>query len=302
MTATAAATAAAVATLTPFQLRNGRWYKREDLHIGPGGVNGAKYRACQQLIGRAAAQGATRIISAASVLSPQSAMAAAVAAQHGLPCTVIVGGSKPATALRHAAIAAAVAAGAVVEHVPVGYNPYLQKAAAHRQAELPGSYLLRYGITCPPEATVQQLRDFHNTAGQQVANLPPEVKTLVIPFGSGNTGAGVLYGLATQGRATGLERIVLVDIGPDRRAWLTDRLRLLGVHPPAPIEHVDLYGSGYARYADRMPETADNIALHPTYEGKVARYLNEQQPPFWRRRDGTTCLWIVGGPLPRAAA
>lgn len=55
----------------------------------------------------------------------------------------------------------------------------------------------------------------------------------------------------------------------------------------------------YARYADRMPATEDGITMHPTYEGKVVRYLNEQAPEWWTRRDGTTCLWIVGGPLGR---
>ena len=46
-----------------------------------------------------------------------------------------------------------------------------------------------------------------------------------------------------------------------------------------------------------MPGQADGIVLHPTYEGKVVRYLDEKAPEWWVRRDGTTCLWIVGGPL-----
>ena len=45
--------------LTPFELRNGRWYKREDLHTGPAGINGAKLRACDHLIGGAARRDAT---------------------------------------------------------------------------------------------------------------------------------------------------------------------------------------------------------------------------------------------------
>jgi hypothetical protein len=67
------------------------------------------------------------------------------------------------------------------------------------------------------------------------------------------------------------------------------------------IERIDLHGSGYARYGDRMPATLGGIAMHPTYEGKVVRYLNQHagELPWWRERDGSTCLWIVGGPLPR---
>jgi uncharacterized membrane protein len=42
---------------------------------------------------------------------------------------------------------------------------------------------------------------------------------------------------------------------------------------------------------------ADGIVLHPTYEGKVVRYLDEHRPSWWTRRDGSTALWIVGGPI-----
>jgi hypothetical protein len=46
-----------------------------------------------------------------------------------------------------------------------------------------------------------------------------------------------------------------------------------------------------------MPETMEDIVFHPTYEGKMIRWLNLVQPEWWMRRDGTTCFWIVGGPI-----
>jgi 1-aminocyclopropane-1-carboxylate deaminase/D-cysteine desulfhydrase-like pyridoxal-dependent ACC family enzyme len=283
-------------TLTPVQLRNGRHYKREDHHRLPAGVNGAKLRACQHLIGTAAARGATRVISAASVLSPQNAMAATVAAQHGLPCTVILGGTRPDTALRHPAVRTAADAGADIEYVPVGYNPYLQKAAHERTAATPGAYWLRYGITVAPDAPLADIAAFHAVGAEQVGNLPDDLETLVLPFGSGNTAAGVLVGLHRQAPAR-LRRVVLVGIGPDRRDWLTQRLDLLGARPRIPVEHLDLHGTGWASYGDKMPATEDGIVMHPTYEGKVVRYLNQTAPAWWTARDGTCCLWIVGGPL-----
>jgi 1-aminocyclopropane-1-carboxylate deaminase/D-cysteine desulfhydrase-like pyridoxal-dependent ACC family enzyme len=279
---------------SPVQLRDGRWYKREDLcSLGP--VNGAKLRACDHLIRRGAQAGARRVISAASVLSPQNAMAAVLARRYGLECTVILGGTRPDTARRHKAVQVAEEHGARFEFIKVGYNPALQSHAA-RLAELdPAAYWLRYGITTPPAATPADLRAFHQIAADQVRNLPDEIKTLVVPFGSGNTGAGVLLGL-TQTRPAALERVVLVGIGPDRRAWLAERFRRM-VQPLPRYLHVDLHGTGYATYGDRMPGQADGINLHPTYEGKVVRYLDETAPDWWVRRDGTTCLWIVGGPL-----
>ncbi len=282
--------------LSPVEDRDGRLYKREDLAALPAGVNGSKLRACEHLIGQAARAGAKRVISAASVLSPQSAMAAVLARRHGLGCTVVVGGTKPSTAIRHPSIRMAVGHGASLEFAAVGYNPALQSYARKLAATDPDAYWLQYGITTPPAAGREELRAFHDVAARQTANLPLGVETLVIPFGSGNTGAGILMGLAQRPSQDRPQRIILVGIGPDRRTWLADRFARMGLSLPA-YEHLDLHGSGYAAYGDKMPGTVDGIRLHPTYEGKVVRYLNERRPEWWTRRDGTTCLWIVGGPI-----
>jgi hypothetical protein len=281
--------------ISPVEDRAGRLYKREDLCALPAGVNGSKLRACDHLIRQGAVAGATRIISAASVLSPQNAMAAIVAQRYGLKCTVILGGTRPETALRHRAVQLADRFGASLEFIPVGYNPALQ-AHAKRLADLdPQAYWLRYGITTAPGTCARELRRFHQITADQVPSLPDTVRTLVVPFGSGNTGAGVLMGL-NQHRPRDLERVILIGIGPDRRLWLARRFETMGVSLPR-YRMIDLHGTGYASYSDRMPGTADGIVLHPTYEGKVVRYLDVKAPDWWVRRDGTTCLWIVGGPL-----
>lgn len=239
--------------------------------------------------------GRTRVISAASVLSPQNAMAAVLARRYGLSCLIVLGGTSPRSAFQHKSVALAREQGADFDFIRVGYNPALQKRAADLTALDPQAYWLQYGITTAPGASARELRAFHQIAADQCANLPDTIKTLVVPFGSGNTGAGVLMGL-NQHRPASLERIVLVGIGPDRRAWLRDRFDRMGISLPV-SRHLDLHGSGYASYGDKMPGQADGITLHPTYEGKVVRYLDERAPDWWVRRDGTTCLWIVGGPL-----
>jgi 1-aminocyclopropane-1-carboxylate deaminase/D-cysteine desulfhydrase-like pyridoxal-dependent ACC family enzyme len=286
--------------LTPVEERNGRWYKREDHYALPSGVNGAKLRACQFLIGQGAAAGKTKVISAASILSPQSAMAAAVARQYGMTPWIILGATKAETAIRQGSVQIAASMDADFEIVPVGFNPYLQRAALKRLQKRPDAYWLRYGITTPADASTEELRAFVNVGAPQTRNLPDAVRTLVVPFGSANTATGVMAGLA-QARPKNLERVVLVGIGPDRRQWMQDRLDRLGVTVPVPVEHHDLHGTGFARYGDKMPGQADGIELHPTYEGKVVRYLDREQPAWWTARDGSTCLWIVGGPLPKPA-
>jgi len=284
--------------LTPVEYRAGRWYKREDDYRGPSGVNGAKLRACRHLLLRARADGARRVVSAASVLSPQSAMAATLAADLGMGCTVIVGGTTPELALRHRAIRMAADAGAEVRAVKVGYNPALQRAALEFAEATPDTYRLPYGITTPGSATPTEVWDFLNVGARQVANVPSSVRTMFIPFGSGNTAAGVIHGLLHVARPSRLERVVLVGIGPDRLLWLAGRVALAAL-PLAGIalDHVQLHPQ-FATYGMRMPATADGIRMHPTYEGKIVRYYDKHPDPDWQRRDGTSLFWIVGGPLP----
>ena len=215
----------------------------------------------------------------------------------GLECYVIVGASKPETAVKNVSVRIAVEAGALLDtSMRVAYNGVIQPYGAKLAQEL-GGWQVPYAISPPANASEQELSGFLAVGGAQVRNLPADLSTLVIPFGSGNSTAGVLYGLATHG-AGNLERIVLVGVGPDRTEWLWSQLEKVGVGPnDVPlIDHQPLHG-WFAEYADLMPETADGIVMHPTYEGKVVRYLNSAKPSFWEDRDGTAGLWIVGGPL-----
>ena len=286
--------------LTPWELRDGMWYKREDYHRNAYGVNGAKYRACRHLITQAVVElGVDHIVTAQSVRSPQAAITATLCEELDLGCTVVVGASKLETAAKHSSIRIALEAGAMLDTSCKGaYNNIIQPYAA-RLAESLGAWQVPYAISPPAGASQKELEAFLSVGGAQAANLPDELTTLVVPFGSGNTTAGVLYGLAMHG-AGKLERIVLVGVGPDRSRWLEERLVEvdpgLWHHMPFELEHFTLHG-WYAEYGDLMPETIDGIVMHPTYEGKVVRYLNTARPEWWTRRDGTTGFWIVGGPM-----
>ena len=284
--------------LTPWQLREGMWYKREDLHRNSYGVNGAKFRACRHLISTAVlTRGVDTIVTAQSVRSPQAAITATLCEEMNLDCYVVVGASKPETAVKHVSIRIAVEAGAMLDTSQrVAYNGVIQPYGEKLAREL-GGWQVPYAISPPANASEEALSAFLSVGGAQVRNLPVDLSTLVIPFGSGNSTAGVLYGLATHG-AGNLERVVLVGVGPDRTEWLWSQLEKVGVGPnDVPlIDHQPLHG-WFAEYADLMPETSDGIVMHPTYEGKVVRYLNLAKPTWWTRRDETTGFWIVGGPI-----
>lgn len=284
--------------LTPWELRNGLWYKMEHYHRNAYGVNGAKYRACRHLLKGARVRGYLGVVSAQSVLSPQSSICATLAEELGMTCTLVFGASKPETVVKHPNVAVAIRAGARVDTTPrVAYNGVIQPYAA-RLAGVLGAWQLPYAISPPADASPSELRAFLSVNGAQALDLPRGLKTLVIPFGSGNTVAGLLYGLATHGTGD-LQTLVLAGVGPDRSKWLEDCLERAGVSGilnKLDIQKISLHPK-FAVYSDKMPETIDDIVMHPTYEGKVVRYLNQTRPDWWAARDGSAGFWIVAGPL-----
>lgn len=296
-------------TLTPVQDEGGTWYKREDYFapLGYGGINGAKLR---QLIGLLAPQvEAQGVLTGCSVLSPQASMTALVGLHYGLPVTIVLGATTARTATRHENIAIADAAGASFYYAPVAYNPALQRTVDDlaKEPEYRGYYKLAYAITAPPEASDDEVVAFHELGANQVRNLPPGARTLVMAAGSCNSSVSVLYGLA-RARPAKLERVVLVAVGPSREAWMADRFeairRATGIDTAAyldelQVERHDLHGSGFASYSDRMPWREAGINFHPTYEGKMMRYLRTVMPPGYVGADAL--FWIVGSEPRRAA-
>lgn len=305
--------------LTPVDTgESGLMYKREDFFapLGYGGINGSKLR---QLIYLMEPMRGGSVVTACSVLSPQSSMTALVGRHFGVGVTVILGATRYESAVRHENVKIAVAAGATLKFVKVAYNPALQRAVKLHQAEHE-SYVVPYGITTPPEAGPHQVASFHLLASRQVVNIPGQTRTLVIPFGSANSATGVLTGLAHYGPGS-ISRVVLVGIGPNRLPWLWHRLGVIGESSgidikglftlrthfqgpevsddvqgggPVLLEHYDLHGTGYVKYSDRRPWRSDGIDFHPTYEGKVMHWLDDVRPHWHKPADGTELFWIIG--------
>lgn len=310
--------------ITPVtQGESGLYYKREDAFapLGYGGINGSKLRQLVYLM--RPMQNGPGVVTACSVLSPQSSMTALVGQHFQIPVTVIFGATHRFSALKHENPKIAESAGARFEFIRVAYNPALQRACKS-YSERHGLDVVPYGITTPEGATAQQVADFHAVAAPQVQNIPTEVRTLILPFGSGNSVAGILTGLAKYGYGS-VNQIVLVGIGPSRLVWLWKRLAqieeatglsirslfsleahdgpdILGAAEGGPIamDHFDLHGTGYVTYSDRIPWHEDGIDFHPTYEGKIMKWLRE---PSLAHREAvfslvehrdSTLFWIVG--------
>lgn len=283
---------------TPVEEHDGRYYKRDDLLGFTNGVNG-KTRTSLFLARKAIENGAEALVYGGSVKAPALGRVASAAAYSGLDCYLVIG-SDLRTAIRHPTVEVAREAGASFIKASVAYNPALQKKAREIAAGSDGYiWQVPYGVSTPEGWEGEQLADFLWQDAPQVANLPSELDTLVVPFGSGNAASGVLYGLSRHAGAPKVNRVVLMGIGPDRSVWMRERLARAGLSYsdlPFELEHIALHPN-FATYNDLMPEREDGIDFHPTYEGKMVRYLNLVSPSWWTARDGSTCMWIVGGPL-----
>lgn len=281
--------------LTPVEDHDGLLLKREDALRAPNGVSG-KLRAAHHLIRRALDAGGTHIVYGGSVQSPAVARVATMASLMGVPATIVIGGTTAAKALpKHAPVRLAYEAGAEFREIGVGYNPALQKEA-DRLAQQPGWFKVGYGVTTAPDASPADVRAFLRVDATQVANLT--APTLVLALGSGNTAAAVLHGLLTYDYEATVREVHLLSVGPDRWQWVLDRLAYIGHPPPEdwPFEvHVHRLYPDFAKWGDMMPGQVGDVALHPAYEGKMLRWLDQTRPAWWTPRDGTVCWWIVGG-------
>ena len=276
---------------TPWEQHEGVWFKMESKYapLGYGGPNGAKLRQLQHLFQRYR-KDATHVVTGASVLSPQHSMTAILSSYYGLPSRHVIGATNPASMMKHPNVAVAKGFGAHFEIINVAYNPALQSEV--KRLTQGSSFVVPYGSTRSHlDHDPQEIYDFHMVGAKQVENMPDEVKTLIVPSGSCNTLTSVILGLSKDSK--NLNTLYAVGIGPDRRQWVRERLRVMGVNPdtlPFRWAEKSLHAEG-VKYTDSVKESYAGIPMHKNYEGKVIRHLKQTgglQP------DQGTAFWIVG--------
>ena len=278
--------------LTPWENRKGIWFKREDYFapLGYGGPNGSKMRQLIWYVNKFR-EGRTHIVTGASIQSPQLSMSAIVGAHYGLKARQIVY-SKPETVLRHENPRIAYGFGAEFEYAAGPYNPILQRMV--QDLTQPKSLVVEYGITVPHDRyPPEYVRKFHEVGAHQVSNLPEQVKRLIVPAGSCNSLTSILLGLARDSK--NLDELFIIGIGPDKRSWTRERLKIMGVEVeqlPFKVRYHSLHDTKFSRYSDKFTgESHDGITFHPTYEAKMWRWLRQNTIV---EQDDTTGFWIVG--------
>ena len=286
-------------TTTPWEFQQGIWFKREDQFapLGYGGPNGSKMRQLIWYVDRYR-QDKERIVTGASVQSPQLSMTAIVGAHYGLPVVEVMC-SLPNSVMRHSQPAIAAGFGATFDFVRGPYNPIIQRRV--KQFETNATLTVPYGISMPiAQFSTKEVRAFHETGARQVENIPPQVRRLIVPAGSCNTLCSVLLGLQTYDH--NVEELFTIGIGPDKMDWVGERMAHMGLPdtlgPSVPRwRHYSLHDNKYSTYDQKFKgERFRGINFHPTYEAKMWRWLKENHE---LRFDGSDGFWIVGAEAKR---
>lgn len=282
--------------LTPVEEHSSLWFKREDYFapLGYGGINGSKLRQAIFLVNRAISESnIKRVISGASVKSPQLPMASAVAMHYGLDSKHVIGATKPSTAINYENIKMASWFKAKFDIIKVGYNPVLQSRVKNIAED--GDYILCYGITPHDDSTGEELYSFHELGANQVLNIPDHIKNIILPAGSFNSCISVILGLFLF-RPSKVKNIHLIGIGPPKFTLFKERLTKLGellgenfldfnvkfdnskINLPSNpnglfnLFYYDLHKEGFTNYQQEMNFNYGGIDFHPTYEGKCMTY------------------------------
>lgn len=207
-------------------------FKREDCFapLGFGGINGAKLRQAMWLIQEHLDKGGHPDLFSASVVgSPQLIMGALIARHYGGECRSVLGVTTPDKCMKHAMVAGSVWAGAQYDFIGSGFNSALQPHCRKLMAKYnPDGIFMEYGITLDHEKeSPARIAAFHAVGGEQVANIPEGVDTLVLPFGSANSATSFFTGLAMYPKPN-LKKIILIGIGPNKIKWIEKRLDIIG--------------------------------------------------------------------------
>ena len=199
--------------LTPVQIHNGIWYKRDDLYCPWGDVNGGKVRQTINLFNRYTQW--PGVIASVSVHSPTGPVISRVAKEFNTPCIIAVGGTKPENLDKLPMMRLSKHFGADVRIVAGHGMKSAINARVNEICKENGYHNIDFSYHINQDSDLM-----FDTNAEQVMNIPNELDVLIMSLGVGIQFACVLKGLKKYNKK--VKRIVGVQIGPDRRK-LIDR-------------------------------------------------------------------------------
>jgi len=243
--------------ITPVEYRDGVWFKRDDLYQYAG-VRGGKVRTCAYLAARARQKGFDGLTTASARTSPQAVIVAAVAKATGMTARIHMPFGNYTEQMD---VCTALGAN-IIQHRP-GFNTVINAAAEQDRSH----FLIPFGMQC---------REAVNQTRMQVENLPPQVKHIVMPVGSGMSLAGILWGLKDYNRHNVNVTGVCVGADPVKRLQV---FAPWGWRRTARLVYAD------SAYEDPAADLSffHGIQLDPYYEAKAVPYI-----------DDGSLFWLVG--------
>ena len=250
--------------MTPVEHINGYYFKRDDKYEVCG-VRGGKARAAYQLIQEAISKGYNNFVTAGSRMSPQCEIVSCICEHLSLNCHLFMPSGQDTSVIKNIGKNKR----SEIHRCKVGYNSVICHEA-HEYAKKMGFYYIPFGMEC-----VQNIE----ATKHAVANIPPEVKRIVIPCGSAMSMISVLKGLEEYNRQD--ISVIGVQVGKDPSKNLC---KFLG-YKDSLFEHYN-YTIIKSDLDYHCPASVTNfcgIELDPIYEAKCI--------PFIEKGD---LLWIVG--------
>lgn len=232
------------------------YLKREDLFT-VAGVYGGKVRSCLALSQHMLTGYYNGLTTAGSRSSPQVNIVAHIAKFLDVECVA----HTPCGELNEELILAQQAGAKIIQHKP-GHNSVII-ARSRQYADKHQFYDIPFGM---------ENRGAVLETSIQVANIPDEVKRIVMPVGSGMSMAGVLNGLVDTGRDIPVLGVV-VGADPTKRL---DRFK------PYMHNNYRLVNAG-VDYHQYVHASVGGVMLDPVYEAKCVKFLEPGD-----------LLWCVG--------
>jgi 1-aminocyclopropane-1-carboxylate deaminase/D-cysteine desulfhydrase-like pyridoxal-dependent ACC family enzyme len=283
--------------LSPVEKHGNLWFKREDLAGGQKGRQ-LKFMVEDYIASSPPPHG---LVSAAPLSSPQTVFAAREARAFGIPCIIVVGVNTIESALASTNVKIAKSLGCEIVVAGASQNNWKREKKFKEICELHPSYFkVPEGLGPCKEDSSWRERFFMNSA-IQVKNLPRELKTLIIPTGSGNSCISILLGLATYNTDFIPEKIVLAILGTDKELKMRKKIdnhirqglssNKLALQLYENSEKIGIYPTSEYGVKCNPPQEWYGIKFHPNYEAKMWKKLKEDRPDLLVEGTG---IWIVG--------
>lgn len=268
--------------LTPVELHNGIYLKRDDLYqpFGAGTVNGGKLRQCYKLVENIKDE-YDGLISCCSIYSPQAPITSAVANHFGMKCVICYGATTEERLEKFRMPMISRRYGAELRIISKSGIHSILYNKARGIASQEGLFVVDYGFNITKYPTLM-----FDAVSRQVENAPDELDNLVITCGSGITTIGVLLGIRQFNKR--VKNIYLVCTAPNRQKLIDKNLKLYDME--ARYTMIDLFHQAGFKYEKGLHQVCDGIELHPNYEAKSYDWMIHNLDT----KNEKSLLWIVG--------